>query len=570
MKSSAEIYAETGTFAPLVNRREYTEDEKTVLLHFFTNIDKNVYCATDNMSSQLWAFFVGQYSRTDMSMRDRFLQLFSDAEKSFAKGQITADEYVPLSKLAESIRAGQFKTIQYFSEKASGFLKKWGVDHGHNSLKDADRIRFAVEGVSQVFTKVIESPFPALGDFQEKSTRYMHFGKESIIYSPKLMASEFGNQVKEMNDELMELYEKQLPLVKEILVKSKIINKEDFQRESAFERTLEAKAFDIVRYILPSGLGTCLGASFSARTCEHHISEMLSHPLEEVRAIAKSMHNEALKLSAGLLSHVEVNDYLISKRENTEKLVDELFTDDFKEIKRGIKDSERVTLISENNIDNKIISSILFENGRTKGISFKDCQTKVESLSEEEKDKIIGTYLDTRGKFDRMPRALQHGTVLFEFLCDFGAYRDFQRHRASPQMWQGATAIHGYDYPEYIDLEGMQEFKKEYDFVMTKLTNLSRKIIKKYPHEAEYVGSLGHLIRTTFEMHPGQIAYVCELRTTPQGHHSYRNLFKQVYRVMEERAPLFMKHVRVCFDEEGTRQKQEERSAERREKLGLD
>jgi len=35
-----------------------------------------------------------------------------------------------------------------------------------------------------------------------------------------------------------------------------------------------------------------------------------------------------------------------------------------------------------------------------------------------------------------MPRALQHSTVMFEYLVDFGAYRDIQRHRATKQLWQ--------------------------------------------------------------------------------------------------------------------------------------
>lgn len=118
-----EIYKQTGTLAPLVNKREYTEDETTVLEYFFTNVDKNVYCATDNMSSQLWAFLVGQYSRTELSMRDRFLNLFKDAQKAFETGKITEDEYISLEALAKDIRENEGVKTQYFNDKASDFLK---------------------------------------------------------------------------------------------------------------------------------------------------------------------------------------------------------------------------------------------------------------------------------------------------------------------------------------------------------------------------------------------------------------------------------------------------------------
>lgn len=564
------IYEKTGTLAPLINKKEYTEEEKIVLLHFFTNIDKNIYCATDNLSSQLWAFLMGQYSRTQLSMRDRFLQLFEDSKKAYEQGKIPKEEHISIKDLAKSIQSGNLNTINYFNKVSAEFLKKWGVDYGHNSLKDADRIRFAIEGVSIVFTKVIESPFPALGDFQEKSTRYVHFGRESVISSPILDKSEYGTKIKQLNNKLMDLYLESFSNIKEILVANKVIKKEDFKREDAFERTLNAKAFDIVRYLLPSGTSTSLGASFSARICESHLSEMLSHPIEEVRLVAKSMHTEALKVSPGLLSRVGVNQYLKTRREQSNALANEIFyKKEFGEIIRGIEDNQRVKLIGGKNIDELVIASILFEHGRAKGVSFQDCLNRANHIPQSVKEKIIETEIGGRGQFDRMPRTLQHGSVIFEFICDFGGYRDIQRHRASSQLWQGATAIHGYDYPEYIDLMGMDDFKQKYDEVMTQLTQLAREVIQKYPYEAEYICALGHLIRTTFEMHPGQLAYVSELRTTPQGHHSYRRLFQHVHKIMQDTAPILSKYIKVNVDIEGSRIKQEEKAAEKREKLGL-
>lgn len=565
-----EFYEKTGTLAPLLNKKDYTDDEKTVLLHFFTNIDKNVYCATDAMSSQLYAFLMGQYSRTSYSMRDRFLQLFEDAQKNLKEGKITKDEFVSLEDLAESIRNDENKSLKYFNDKAAVFLKKWGVDYGHNSLKDADRIRFAVENISEVFTKVIEAPFPTLGDFQEKSTRYVSFSKESIIYSPKLESSKFGPKIKEYMEELMDLYEKYLPIVKEVLVANRIINQEDFKAKDAFDRTLNAKAFDIVRYLLPTGVATSLGCGFSARTAESHISEMLSHPLEEVRLVAKSMQQEAIKVSPGLLTHVKECEYLNIKRDKTLKLTEDIFEkSNLDEIHKGIEDCNRVKLVSSDNIDNIIVASILYENARRKGVSFLDCQNRAEYMGNHLKEKIIAAELEDRGSFDRMSRTIIHGKIIFEFLTDIGAYRDYQRHRASPQLFQGMSAIQGYDYPEYLDLTGMDEFKKDYDEIMTKISELSREIVKEEPYEIEYVSALGHLLRTTFEMDPGQLAYIIELRTTPQGHHSYRRLFQEVYKIVQKKAPIFAKYIRVNQDLEASRVKQEEKAAEKRAKLGI-
>ena len=75
----------TGTLATYMSKGDYSPNEIIVLEHFFTNVDKNIYCAKNTMSSQLWAFLVGQYSRTHVSLRDRFLQLFEDQKKALDK-----------------------------------------------------------------------------------------------------------------------------------------------------------------------------------------------------------------------------------------------------------------------------------------------------------------------------------------------------------------------------------------------------------------------------------------------------------------------------------------------------
>lgn len=565
----------TWTLAPLQNAREYTPNEKIVLEYFFTNIDKNIYCAKNTLSNQLWAFLVGQYSRSHLSMRDRFLKLFEDSKTALEKWIIEESEYISLDELAQKINSSSDLNLDFFEDKASNFLKKWWVDYGHNSLKDADRIRFAIEGVSQVFTKVIESPFPALWDFQEKSTRYLDFWNDSLIIPDEVKNSKYGNEIVSIQKELMEAYLKFMPIVKSVLEQNQIIKKDDFSSDRAYTNTLNAKAFDIMRYLLPTNVWTSLWASFSTRTLESHLSYMLSHPLEEVKIIAESMHKEALKLSPGLLRHVWISEYEIVRRKKLENYLDEVFETKNKDedeigLFTGIEDHDRVTLLFEWDIDDNIIASILYDSGRKEGLSFDECLDMVDEMDKWEKEYIMKLALEDRWEHDRMPRALQHSTIMFEYLCDFWAYRDIQRHRATKQLWQWATAIHWYDYPEFIDLPWMEEFKEAYDEIMTKTTILANKVIKDNSYISEYVASLGHLIRTTFEMDPGQLAYVLELRTTPWWHDSYRRLFIETFKQVKKQAPIFSKYIRVWDDLSHTSRKvQEERAEAKRKKLGI-
>jgi len=563
----------TWNLSPLLNQKEYTETEKTVLNYFFTNIDKNIYCAKNTLSSQLWAFLMGQYSRTHISLRDRFLQLFKDAKKALDKGVIDESDYVSLEDLANDINNDNKNSLEFFENKASNFLKKWWVQFGHNSLKDADRIRYAIEWISQVFTKVIEAPFPALWDFQEKSTRYIPFGKENLIIPNEVKNSKYWKEIIALNNKFIDVYEDSLVKVKKALVKNNIFKKEAFGSERAYENTLIAKTFDICRYLLPSSVSTSLGASFSTRTLEAHLTHMLSHPLSEIRMIAQTMHKEWLKLSPGLLKHVWENEFKKLSRQKTttetEKMIVK-YSDKELKIHKWIKDSDRVNIIHEWDLDSNILASCLFERGRKSGISYNESLEIVSKMSKEEKENLMNACLWDRGQFDRMPRALQHTSVMLEFLVDFGAYRDLQRHRASQQLWQWASSIHGYDYPEMMELDGMEEFKKNYDGIMMESVKLGKKILEENIYLLEYTCALGHLIRTTFEMNPGQVAYVIELRTTPQWHHSYRNLFIETYNQISEVAPIFAKHIRVGnkLDKDG-RKKQEEIEEKNRKKLGL-
>ncbi len=564
------------TFAPLQNKREYSENEKVVLDYFFTNTDKNIYSAKNTLSNQLWAFLVGQYSRSTLSMRDRFLQIFDDSASALEKWIITPEEHISLDDLAHSIKNSKSLNLDFFENKASDFLKKWWVDYGHNSLKDADRIRFAIEWVSQVFTKVIESPFPALWDFQEKSTRYLHFWKESLIFPLDLLTSKYWNEIKSITNELIDTYLEYLPKVKEALATNKIVNKKEFSSDRVYENTLNAKTFDIVRYLLPANVCTSLWASFSTRTLESHLSWMMSHSLEEVRTVAALMHEEALKLSPWLLKHVWISEYEISRRTKLQDYVEELlWSNDVKEddeigLYQWIEDNDRVNIIFEWDLDDHICASILFETSRKDWLSYNECMDIINEMDNWDKDVLMKLAFWDRWNYDRMPRALQHSTVMFEYLVDFGAYRDIQRHRASQQLWQWATAVHGYDYPEYIDLPWMEDFKKAYDEVMTKSTLLAKKVIIDNCYLSEYVCALWHLVRTTFEMNPGQIAYVFEMRTTPWGHQSYRRLFIESFKQFKKLSPIFSKYIKVwTLEDEASRKIQEEKSEAKRKQLWI-
>ncbi|HQF54253.1 MAG TPA: hypothetical protein PK208_03955, partial [Fibrobacteria bacterium] len=126
----------------------YSTSQEVLLRHFFTNVDKDVYCATDAMPMALWAFLEGGYSRSQASMRDRFLQIFEEMREK--------DESSPsVEEMADAVAASRLPQLDGALNKASAFMSKWAVEYGHNSLKDSSVDRFAIEGVSQRAAKLL-------------------------------------------------------------------------------------------------------------------------------------------------------------------------------------------------------------------------------------------------------------------------------------------------------------------------------------------------------------------------------------------------------------------------------
>lgn len=383
--------------------------------------------------------------------------------------------------------------------------------------------------------------------YSQDDFSFGELNEQFLIYPNDLKKSKYFNEIKNTHLEFLKLF-------------NNFKNKEKIKND--------------LKYLIPVNYSVDFKAIFLIEDLEKCLTYMLSHPLEEIRLIAKWMHEEALKLSPGLLKHVAISEFDIKRREKIENYIsDLLWEDDENEeiwLYQGIEDEDRVNIIFEWDLDNHICASIIFENGRREGISYDEALSLVEEMDNSDKEVLMKLYLEDRWSHDRMPRALQHSSIMFEYLVDFWAYRDIQRHRATSQLWQWATAIHWYDYPEFIELPWMEEFKEKYDEVMTKSTTLAKKVVKENSYLSEYVCALWHLIRTTFEMNPGQVAYVFEMRTTPQWHQSYRKLFIESYKQFKKMAPVFSRFIRVWTDlENASRKVQEEKAEEKRRKLWI-
>lgn len=513
----------------------YNNHEEKVLLHFFTNIDKNVYCATDNMPMELWALLLGGYSRSSESMRDRFLQIFKDISS-----ELNSDYEDTMTLLSADIFT-QSDFMQKALAKASNFMSKWAVQYGHNSLKDSCFNMIAIEQVSIRASKILEDS--KQGAFQEKSTRYMDFSGDSI--------SEYASESEgvALLNEAMEIYSE----VKNALIehyKTKI-SRDEFKTENAWIRTCNAKSFDDARYLLPTSIKTSLGVTMTTRETERWISKLLSHPMSEIKDLGNMIKEECVKITPSLIKHVSENSYLNRLNSKISALVC-----NNKEINEIINQSAFGTwLVNSSDVENTVAVSLLQSAGILTNESINNKNINIE--------KIFELAFSDRGTHDEFPAETAVGFLHFEIVCDIGAFRDIQRHRVGTQIVERWNSFRGYSIPPVLNEEPLAHLKEKYISIFEKVTEYNKKILKEDNVNSEYYLLLGHNVMFEYHCDFRQFAYLVELRSGESGHYSYRKIAQDMYKLFETACPKLAKFVRVNMTGYTDRRNAEEKIQEK-------
>jgi thymidylate synthase ThyX len=119
-------------------------------------------------------------------------------------------------------------------------------------------------------------------------------------------------------------------------------------------------------------------------------------------------------------------------------------------------------------------------------------------------------------------------------LCDYGAFRDLQRHRPLTLEWQPLTPAHGYETPREIEAAGALA---DWTAVMDDTAALFEDVrAAGLGPAAQYALAMAYRIRFYMDMNAREAMHVIELRTTPQGHPAYRRVCHEMHRLIAEQA----------------------------------
>jgi hypothetical protein len=149
-------------------------------------------------------------------------------------------------------------------------------------------------------------------------------------------------------------------------------------------------------------------------------------------------------------------------------------------------------------------------------------------MTADERATLLRAYVGDRANRRHKPgRAFERTSYRFDVLADYGAFRDLQRHRLLTIDWQPLTPRHGYIEPAAIEEAGAGA---EWRAVMDASADLHDRLAAAgLGGVAPYAVVMAYRVRFYMEMNAREAMHVIELRTSPQGHPSYRRVCQQMH-----------------------------------------
>jgi thymidylate synthase ThyX len=124
-------------------------------------------------------------------------------------------------------------------------------------------------------------------------------------------------------------------------------------------------------------------------------------------------------------------------------------------------------------------------------------------------------------------RAWERTRYRFDVVCDYGAFRDLQRHRPLTIEWQRLTPALGAEMPADVAEAGLAG---DWHRVLERSRETHDEIAAAGLHDAaQYAVSMAYRIRFVMQMTAREAMHLTELRSQPAGHPAYRRVAQEMH-----------------------------------------
>lgn len=556
---------------------EFSDAERAILSRYFTNLDRPVFCLI-NLPELVKGALYARYSRTSKSTRRLFLDEFVNreeiavpavlndlrsSERSIMDGEPDeeealrkwkADPSIAFQAIARQLERGTIDPI-FSMQHAEGLYRRVFDEYGDDSVTQLGGVHVVFEQASNIVINLIE--WGRLAAYLEQSTRYIDFslplpdGRFRYYLDPEIMAGPHAEDYAVGMDELFGLYQQMLAHAVDYF--ARLNPREDFDGDDrAYRTTIRAKAFDTIRPMLPAGIVSNVGFFGSAQAAANMLRRLLSSELPEARvlgqmALEELRHPDAAPAFFNQIDDPEKGLKWLGYFEDTRHSVTEWMKANEPEphTVTGVKvPAQNIVNLGWSDPDNelKVVAAIIYEYTEQNRM-MEDCLYMARQLSDEKRAELIRIYCGDRGELGsesgnrrwKPGRAFEQATYNFDFLIDFGIMRDWKRHRMLSIDWGRVEPGLGWTVSPFIeDMEQMELYEQ----AMRLSSELYSRLLPDHPQAAQYATCLGYRMRVTMTINARALLFMLELRTSQQGHPSYRKVGQEMHRLVCEADPV--------------------------------
>ncbi len=410
------------------------------------------------------------------------------------------DEYTPEDvAMMQALYSRSPKSVeehaQRVKETGSGkFMESFYVGYGHASIADCGSTTLFIEGVSILCDKAIQD-WP-LYSGQETSTRYIDMGTQPVYDPVQTKASQA------ILKNWMGFYRASGPVIEAHLRELyPCVQGED---EKVYGKAIKARAFDILRGFLPAGITTQLSWHTNLRQAWDKISILRHHPLLEVREVADNIWEQLKLRYPHSFSH-------------------ELFEE--QEAYREFASQDHT-----------------YFNPKKFAKSFRMTHTfSAQALTP------YGGLVRRRPVKTNLPFFMRGlGTFTFDFLLDFGSFRDLQRHRASIHQMPFLTTKYGV-HPWYNTQLPTSLREKAIRLVEKQRIAIER--LRVSEEDRQYFVALGFQVPCRFTFDLPSLVYFVELRSGKSVHPTLRPIAQAMHKALAKVFPAVRLHSDLGADD---------------------
>ena len=453
-----------------------------------------------------------------------------------------SEEQIAVAFAMTSRRPEAFDEIarQVSQEKAADFHERWVLGYGHASVAEHAVIHLAMENISRLACDALEDN--RLASYTEKSSRYQLM-PEDYFHVPQELEQDpsAGELFRKTCSQLFREYHAMVDSCMDYL-KGKFAQGEK-ERDTVYNIRLRRTATDSCRALLPAATLTNVGVTANARVLEHAVSKLMSSELAEERVLGEEVREQARSITPTLIKYAERNDYMAAALRAQADLSSR-FAQAEEDQQRstgavvpGDAHSQVRLLHWDEQAEERLAAALLY---RRSHLSYDEIWRRVLDMGSEQRAEIIAESVKGMGPHDAPVREFEMVDYTFEFLMDYGAYREFKRHRMQSYIPQELSTIHGFQVPQILIDAGL---KQRFDDAIEPAEIAYQRLGEISPGVAGYMVTHAHYRRVISRFNLRECYHLFKLRTSELAHFAIQEPMLEAMKLAVDKHPGLFRHL---------------------------